>query len=112
VGERGFVFCGADITIFSMLTSQARHIPTVTDEADGVLSVMTSTKMFMKAREGYLGGPPCPKCGSLIIAAEASEFMSNEQIHHKWSCDECGYEFHTLVGLSAGIKSSGSQTLS
>ena len=73
---------------------------------------MTSIKMPMKARKGYFGGPACPKCGDLIVAAEASEFMGDEQIRHKWSCDECGYEFHTLISLSAGTPSSGGQTIS
>jgi DNA-directed RNA polymerase subunit M/transcription elongation factor TFIIS len=69
-------------------------------------------KMPVKAQKQYLGGSSCPKCGSLIIAAEASQFMGDKQIRHKWSCDECGYEFHTLISLSAETQSSGSQALS
>jgi predicted RNA-binding Zn-ribbon protein involved in translation (DUF1610 family) len=95
-----------------MPTSQARHNPTVASVSDGVLTVMTLSKMPVKARREYLGRPPCPKCGILIIAAEASQFMGDKQIRHKWSCDECGHEFHTLISLSAEPQSSGSQTLS
>jgi hypothetical protein len=85
---------------FSLSTPQARHNPTVALETDGVLTVMTWSKVPIKARGEDLVGPPCPKRGFLIIAAEASEFLSEEQIRNKWSCDECGYEFHTVVSLA------------
>jgi hypothetical protein len=59
--------------------------------------MISTTMRVTYAQERYLGGLSCLKCGGLIIAPEASEFMSDEQIRHAWSCDECDHEFQTLI---------------
>jgi hypothetical protein len=63
--------------------------------------MISTTMRVTYAQERYLGGLSCPKCGGLIIAPEASEFISDEQIRHAWSCDECDYEFQTLIRFPA-----------
>ena len=61
---------------------------------------MVSVAMPMNyAHERYSGRPSCPKCGILIVAPEASEYESNGDIRHAWSCHECDYDFQTLVAL-------------
>jgi transcription elongation factor Elf1 len=47
----------------------------------------------------YLSGPSCPRCGDLLLAAEASEFLSEGRVRHFWACDACGQAFHTAVEL-------------
>jgi predicted RNA-binding Zn-ribbon protein involved in translation (DUF1610 family) len=51
--------------------------------------------------ERYLGRPSCPKCGELIMAPESSRYMADRGIRHTWSCDECVYEFETLIEFNA-----------
>lgn len=44
-----------------------------------------------------LGMRACPRCCQLIVAPDASEFVSEEKVRHVWSCDSCGHEFATSV---------------
>jgi hypothetical protein len=48
----------------------------------------------------YLSNPSCPRCGTHLLAAEASEFWSDGHIRHSWACDDCGQEFKTSVSLA------------
>ncbi len=48
----------------------------------------------------YLSGPSCPRCGESLLAAEASEFLSEGRIRHFWACDGCGQAFHTAVEIA------------
>jgi len=48
----------------------------------------------------YLGSPSCPRCGNYLVAAEASEFLSDGHIRHSWACEGCGQEFQTAVSLA------------
>lgn len=43
--------------------------------------------------------PACPRCNDVLIAAAASEHVSEKQVRHLWSCDSCGHEFATSVRL-------------
>jgi hypothetical protein len=52
------------------------------------------------AHERYLGPPSCPKCGIRITAAEASEYVGDGRICHLWLCDDCDYDFRTLVEIA------------
>ena len=49
----------------------------------------------------YLGGPSCPRCGDSLLAAEASQFISEGRVRHFWTCDSCGSQFHTAVAMAA-----------
>jgi transcription elongation factor Elf1 len=46
-----------------------------------------------------LAVPACPRCNDVLFAATASEHVSEKHVRHVWSCDSCGHEFSTLVGL-------------
>lgn len=43
--------------------------------------------------------PNCPQCGSVLLVAEESWFSASGRIDHAWSCDDCGKEFLTSIGL-------------
>ena len=54
------------------------------------------------AREAVLhdlGRPNCPRCGSVLLIAEESEFNDKGQIRHAWTCDDCAHEFVTAIAL-------------
>jgi hypothetical protein len=36
-----------------------------------------------------------------MVVPESSEYVSEDQIRHAWSCDDCSYDFDTLVRLPA-----------
>jgi hypothetical protein len=46
-----------------------------------------------------LGRPSCPRCGSVLLIAEESEFNVKGQIRHTWACDDCAHEFVTSIML-------------
>lgn len=43
--------------------------------------------------------PRCPRCGSVVLVAEASRFDVKGRIVHIWSCDDCGNTFTTAIRL-------------
>jgi ribosomal protein L37AE/L43A len=43
------------------------------------------------------GKLPCAQCGTSLTAPAWSEYLNAHQARHLWSCDDCGYEFETLV---------------
>ena len=43
----------------------------------------------------------CPQCEEQSVAPERSEYVSMGEVHHFWSCWNCGYEFETLDHLHA-----------
>ena len=45
------------------------------------------------------GRPKCPRCGSILLIAEESEFNVKGRIRHAWSCDDCAHEFVTSITL-------------
>jgi len=61
------------------------------------LSIDTPLKF---AHERYLGPPSCPKCGMRVTATESSEYIGDGRICHVWLCDDCDYDFRTLVEIS------------
>ncbi len=61
-----------------------------------------STQFACHAREAVLqdlGRPNCPRCGSVLLIAEESEFNDKGQIRHAWACDDCAHEFVTSIAL-------------
>lgn len=48
----------------------------------------------------HFGRPKCPRCGSILLIAEESEFNLKGRIRHAWACDECAHEFVTSITLS------------
>lgn len=47
----------------------------------------------------YLSNPSCPRCGTHLVAAEASEYLREGHIRHSWACKSCGHDFQTAVTL-------------
>jgi transposase-like protein len=45
------------------------------------------------------GRPKCPRCGSMMMIAEESEFNVRGCIRHAWACDDCAHEFTTSIAL-------------
>jgi hypothetical protein len=43
------------------------------------------------------GKLPCAQCGASLIAPLWSEFIDEHRVRHLWNCDECKYEFETMV---------------
>jgi transposase-like protein len=52
-----------------------------------------------RGRDAEFGRPKCPRCGSVLLIAEISEFNLKGRIHHAWSCDDCAHEFVTSITL-------------
>ena len=51
----------------------------------------------VKAEPGTAFGAPCAQCASTLIAPVWSEHVDERCVRHLWACDECEYEFETLV---------------
>lgn len=61
-----------------------------------------TTQLACHVRETVLhdlGRPSCPRCGSILLIAEESEFNLKGQIRHAWACDACAHEFVTSIAL-------------
>ncbi len=43
--------------------------------------------------------PCCPQCGDVLIASTVSVHVSDNDVRHWWSCDDCGHEFMTVVHI-------------
>ena len=39
--------------------------------------------------------PTCTVCADTMIAAEASAFVTDDEVSYLWTCDTCGYGFVT-----------------
>jgi len=39
--------------------------------------------------------PNCPVCADSMVAAEASAYVSDQEVSYLWTCDTCGYSFVT-----------------
>lgn len=48
------------------------------------------------------GKLPCAQCGASLIAPVWSEFVDERRVRHLWNCDDCKYEFETLVFFCSG----------
>jgi len=63
-----------------------------------MLSIATSMKF---CHERCLGPPCCPKCGILILAPESSQYVGYGRVRHMWLCDDCDYEFRTVIRIAS-----------
>jgi hypothetical protein len=52
--------------------------------------------------EGWQFGTSCHQCHDDVIAPNRSEYVSEDQIRHIWSCESCGHEFEMSVNLPIG----------
>jgi uncharacterized protein with PIN domain len=60
---------------------------------------MTLESATLVPTQRPFGMQVCPHCDELVVAPEASEFVSEGNVRHFWSCDSCGHEFKTAVRL-------------
>ena len=45
--------------------------------------------------------PHCPRCCSVLLVAEESQFHEPGRIDHAWVCDYCGHGFVTSIRVTA-----------
>jgi hypothetical protein len=41
----------------------------------------------------------CPHCNGSVIAPHCSKYVSEEQVRHFWSCEDCGHQIESVVDL-------------
>jgi RNase P subunit RPR2 len=44
-------------------------------------------------------GMTCTECNELVIAPRSSAHVSNHEVRHFWSCENCGHEIEVRVNL-------------
>jgi uncharacterized protein with PIN domain len=44
-------------------------------------------------------GMTCTECNELVIAPSSSAHVSNREVRHFWSCENCGHEIELSVDL-------------
>jgi transcription elongation factor Elf1 len=42
-------------------------------------------------------GMACTECNDLLVAPRRSAYVSNHEVRHVWSCENCGREIETVV---------------
>ena len=62
--------------------------------------------MEVVSTDNYSYGIACVRCNYTLIAPNWSEYVSEHQVRHSWSCESCGHKFETLddVLVSASAK--------
>jgi Zn-finger protein len=50
-------------------------------------------------------GMTCAQCGDLLIAPDSSEWMSERNVRHLWSCRNCDCRFETSASVPANAES-------
>jgi hypothetical protein len=48
----------------------------------------------------YFAPATCPNCGGIVLAAEASEYVSDGHVRNRWLCDDCDLGFRTVIKIS------------
>ena len=56
---------------------------------------MLTTGMDNRARPGMA----CSKCNDLLVAPKSSAYVSNHEVRHVWSCENCGHEIEMAVNV-------------
>jgi transcription elongation factor Elf1 len=52
-------------------------------------------------------GIACPECNDPLIAPSGSEYVSEQEIRHFWSCENCGHQVEMVVDFGrrgVGVK--------
>ena len=44
-------------------------------------------------------GMACTECNNLLVAPKSSAYVSNHEVRHVWSCENCGREVELAVNL-------------
>ena len=56
-------------------------------------------------------GMTCTECNELVIAPRSSAHVSNHEVRHFWSCDNCGHEIELAVNLRMDAASEQNKSL-
>ena len=56
--------------------------------------------MVVVSTESYSYGIACVRCNYTLIAPNWSEYVSEHQVRHSWSCESCGHQFDVQVSAS------------
>jgi RNase P subunit RPR2 len=68
---------------------------------------MLTTGMDNRARSGMA----CSECNDLLVAPKSSAYVSNHEVRHVWSCENCGHEIEMAVTLGFDATSAQSNSL-
>ena len=44
-------------------------------------------------------GMACTECNNLLVAPKSSAYVSNHEVRHVWSCENCGREVELAINL-------------
>ena len=55
--------------------------------------------MEVVSTDSYSYKIACVRCNYTLIAPNWSEYVSEHQVRHSWSCENCGHQFETLDGV-------------
>jgi len=44
-------------------------------------------------------GMACSECNDLLVAPKWSAYVSNHEVRHVWSCENCGHQIEMAVNL-------------
>jgi transcription elongation factor Elf1 len=56
-------------------------------------------------------GMTCTECNELVIAPRSSAHVSNHEVRHFWSCENCGHEIEVRVNLRIDAVSGSNKSL-
>jgi RNase P subunit RPR2 len=56
-------------------------------------------------------GMACSECNNLLVAPRSSAYVSNHEVRHVWSCENCGHEIEMAVALRFDAMSAKSNSL-
>jgi transcription elongation factor Elf1 len=56
-------------------------------------------------------GMTCTECNDLLVAPKWSAHVSNHEVRHFWSCENCGHEIEVRVNLRIEAVSGSNKSL-
>jgi hydrogenase maturation factor HypF (carbamoyltransferase family) len=48
-------------------------------------------------------GMACPHCNTSLIAPDGPRYVSNHEVYHFWSCEDCGHRIASVVDFRISI---------
>jgi RNase P subunit RPR2 len=56
-------------------------------------------------------GLACPECNASLIAPNGSRYVSNHEVYHFWSCEDCGHQTEMVVDFRINVSSKPSESI-
>jgi hypothetical protein len=69
-------------------------------EHGGIFMTLQVAFPMSYLHERYLGQPPCPNYGKIVMAPEHPECLSDDEIRHFWACNRCDNRYCSQVQCS------------